>query len=692
MRNIFRPVEFWKSAVMTMPDSSFFELLRSVFGKIKTPFNKQMLVKDLEIFLLREDIQKTIAGYIDENDAKIIAAVALFGEPVPSDLENFFSGELSYTRLMDIIVNLEERFILYRFSEEDTSRIALNPVLEQILIPFTTDISLLFPVVEEAEENTDSSAPANSPQMTAVLNDRILAALLSFASQWDTFYRAEGVIRKQVIEAGKNCFPGIELEPVIGSLQTLGLFYVDGERLVPDKKRFDDLALLSTRERREYCAAAMLAYNESYLNAGKTNDQEGILPPLFKSRIREIVNFIHEYFDSLDITVNTQSLFTEKTLKRLAEIIKARTETKINTDKLLSALEKTGLIVTMSGNLKQAGLNLNIEKEKNSGQVIAIDSNSSIIVYPEINFSDAISIAGFANIRETTAASGIVCFEIEKDSAVRAFDRNTNAEEIVNLLMKLSDRKVDSTLVWNLKEWEKRHGEISLKKGIVLTLAQDKRYLTETVPLSGMIIETLAPGVYLLNENAMEDASAALQNAGIDIVARQTNKKDAGISTHNYFPPPLSNPLSEKIAVTGKSSVHKTDNVLTAEFHKMLENMPLGKTERDELSARIDRRLVLCESQLKEADIRYEKLSARNMDYAGKQNVAKQAIALNSPVEIIFLGAGKENRIFGIPESLEKENGELFFAIVPDGEEEVLRLPLAKLSLIRRVKKSIFEN
>jgi hypothetical protein len=102
--------------------------------------------------------------------------------------------------------------------------------------------------------------------------------------------------------------------------------------------------------------------------------------------------------------------------------------------------------------------------------------------------------------------------------------------------------------------------------------------------------------------------------------------------------------------------------------------------------------LVLCEAQLKDADIRYEKLEARNMDYAGKQNVAKQAVVQKSPVEIIFLGAGKENRIFGIPEALEKENGELFLAIVPDGEKDVMRLPLAKLSLIRRIKKSIFEN
>ena len=689
MRNIFRPVEFWKSAVMTMPDSSFFELLRSVFGKIKTPFNKQQLIKDLEIFLLREDIQKTIAGYIDENDAKIIAAVALFCEPVPEDLENFFSGELSYTRLQDIIVNLEERFILYRFSEENISRIALNPVLEQILTPFTADISSLFPAAEEPEMNDGS---VRSPQPAAVLNDRILAALLSFASQWDSFYRTEGVIRKHVIDTGKNCFPGMELELFIGSLQILGLFYVDGERLIPEKKRFDDFALLPARERSEYCAAAMFAYNESYLNTGKINDQERILPPLFKNRIREIVNFIHGFLDSLNTPIDKQFLFTEKTLKRLAEILKARTEIKINTDKLFDALEKTGLIVTISENLKQAGFNLKNEKEKNNGQVIAIDSSSSIIVYPEINFSDAINIAGFANIKETVAASGVVRFEIEKDSAVRAFDRNKTADEIINLLMKLSGDKVDNTLVWNLKEWEKRHGEISLKKGVVLTLAQDKRYLTETFPLSGMIIETLAPGVYLLNENAMESASNALQNAGIDIIARQINKKETGISTHNYFPPPSLNSFQEKINITKKSSVHKKDNTKTAEFHEMLENMPLGKIERDELYARIDRRLVLCEAQLKEADIRYEKLEARHMDYAGKQNVAKQAIAQKSPLEIIFLGAGKENRIFGIPEALEKEDGGLFLAIVPDGEKDVMRLPLAKLSLIRRIKKSIFEN
>jgi len=242
--NGFRPVEFWKSAIMTMPDNSFFELVRSVFGKIKTPFNKQQLVNDLEVFLLREDILKAISGYIDSNDAKVIAAVAALGEPAPGELESFFSGELSYAELHDIVVNLEERFILYRFREENSSknrasgRLALNPVLEPALESFARDISPLLPSVSceltaEAEES--------------VLNDPVLAGFLSFISEEEPSFRAEGEIRKRFIETGKTIFPGIDLEPVFGGLQALGLLYVNEDRLLADYRRFSDFAVLTAR-------------------------------------------------------------------------------------------------------------------------------------------------------------------------------------------------------------------------------------------------------------------------------------------------------------------------------------------------------------------------------------------------------------------------------------------------------------
>jgi hypothetical protein len=89
--------------------------------------------------------------------------------------------------------------------------------------------------------------------------------------------------------------------------------------------------------------------------------------------------------------------------------------------------------------------------------------------------------------------------------------------------------------------------------------------------------------------------------------------------------------------------------------------------------------------------VRNEKLEARNLDYVGKTIVAKQALALKSPVEIIWVTPeGESSRFMGVPEALEKRGGETVLALktLPEGNE--IRLPLGKISLLRRIKQSIF--
>jgi len=56
----FRPVDHWKSAIMSLPEGNFFELLRSVFGNIKTPFSKHKLLEDLFAFLSKKKIEKPL--------------------------------------------------------------------------------------------------------------------------------------------------------------------------------------------------------------------------------------------------------------------------------------------------------------------------------------------------------------------------------------------------------------------------------------------------------------------------------------------------------------------------------------------------------------------------------------------------------------------------------------------------------
>jgi len=126
-------------------------------------------------------------------------------------------------------------------------------------------------------------------------------------------------------------------------------------------------------------------------------------------------------------------------------------------------------------------------------------------------------------------------------------------------------------------------------------------------------------------------------------------------------------------------------------FRTLLEKKRLPKDQRDELSARIDRRLILCDSQLVGAAVRYEKLEAKGLDYVGKVRVAEQALSTGALVELFWRGPkGEPNRVLGSPKSLEKADGELMLIVEPVPAGEALKVAIGKISLLRRIKRSIF--
>jgi hypothetical protein len=519
-RPLFRTPDFWKSAVMTLPDSSFFELLRSMFGNIKTPFNKQRLLADLAALLSKEEIQKTISAYIDERDAKVIAAVAVLGEPAPGEMESFFAGELSYAALHDILLNLEERFILYRFREEGFIRLALNPVLEPVLAPFAGDASLLFP-----------SAPAEAPAPPPVLDDRLLGGVLSFIAGDSLFFKSEGGIRKKSLDAGALVFPGLDLELVAGGLSVLGLIRPEG----PDSRRITAFAGLSRRERLEYAAAGAYWFRAA---AGSV-----AVSHLFRGPVRSLAVFIHRLMN----LVQPDRQYPRETLKRYGDILEreedprvrpAGGEERISFDSLFDVMERFGLLVSppeqprrgrsakapprywRAGSFASpAGDNQSPDHGEGAGlpPVLAMDSPFSCVLYPGIAFDDVRTLASFSTIREAGVA---VRFELTRESAVRGFDRGLDAAGMIALLERLSGNRIDENLIWSLRDWEKRYGEVNLRRGIVLTLSEARRYLVEAEPVAGLIRETLAPGVYLLGGSETAEAEEALRKAGVDIIAR----------------------------------------------------------------------------------------------------------------------------------------------------------------------------
>jgi hypothetical protein len=679
---------------MTLPDNTFFELMRTVFGKIKTPYSKQLLMNDLEKFLLRDDIKNNINNYINNDDRLIIAAVAALNEPAPGDLEDFFAGELSYTTLHDLVVNLEERFIIYRFFDERQnrrlSRLALNPVLEPVLSPIAADISLLFPSIaaNEASPATDEAMPVKP-----LVSDRILAALLSFVSRNKLFFRAGGNIRQKVGNTAKTLFPGLPLETIIGGLRVLGLFFDEGEALVPDYHRFTAFGNLSRRERMAYCAAGIL----SYLDSREGGPDGSFSPWLFRAKVRSYAEIISSLYNLMA----PERLYPHTTLRKLTYICECGSEknNENNSDKIIDMMEKTGMIVSEASGWRQAPLAESSEEGAVADSAsIVMDTPSTLLVYPEIAYNDAIKIAAFAGVIE---AGMTVRFELSRDSAVQAFNRGFSAAAIIELLQRLSHNRIGENVIFTLRDWEKRYGEVALRRGLVLTLSPQQLHLAQTRPLAKLIVETLAPGVYLLPESAEETAAQALTKAGVSIIARRgkCRGEETSSDTLRLFFQPLPDAGSHTGAVphTGRAD-SSAASILIDNFRSILEQMRVSGEARDELTARIDRRMVLCEAQLKDANVRYEKLEARGLDYVGKALIAKQAVAMQALVEVVLPGRQKQDHVFGIPKALEKAGSESVLVLeLLEGDmgtdiHDTMRIPLGKISLLRRIKKSIFEG
>jgi hypothetical protein len=724
----FRPVDHWKSAIMSLPESNFFELLRSVFGNIKTPFSKHKLLEDLFAFLSKRENRKTIAAFIGEQDHKVIAATALLNEPETGDLESFFAGEMTVAELHAVIINLEERLILYRFRDEKSQRMALNPVLEEVLSPFIADTRPLFRSYpkgsffpkEESAAETEASPQLNS-RPSYVSDPRIMAALFTFIIEEEELFKAETgtesrgtsfqetllpELRKKVLDNVKKTFPDLDFELVLKNLIQLGLFRRADRLLISNSEKIAEYSDLSETERQEYWTAGLyICFREAEKKAA-----DNFSFSFSWNRLRSIASYIHRFRSMLD----RGRVYPELTLKRLWELLEERTgEMARQWPSFLAVMEKTGLLEAKSLPEKEETfwfIPLEVPKKHSSGEpVIAMDTAFSFVLYPEISFADALALSAFCSIKECTGT--LISFELTSKSAVRGFDQGLEAKDMIELLERLSENRLDSNLGWTLNEWEKRYNGVSLHQGIVLTLAEDNRYLAKAGAVSHLIGKTLAPGVYLLSTEERSVIVRALRKAGIDIVAQPPEEAgfgmlNRGVSFKNSFPQLFSSGaadygLAYSFPGAGNETPLKGEDassegaIIKEKLRGALGKMKITKQERDELLARIERGLVLNEAQLESASLRYEKLEARGLDYTGKTAIAKQAIETGSLLEITWPGRdGEPNRTVGIPQTLEKKEGDNILVLKAGGNSgnaaRVFKIPLGKISLLRRIKQSIF--
>ncbi|MDR1096437.1 MAG: hypothetical protein LBL31_08615 [Spirochaetaceae bacterium] len=691
-----KPVEHFIEALSRLDEKKFFEISRNFLGDVRTPYNKQAIIERLVSSLANRACQEVMLSYITDDDALVVNTVELLDGPTLHDLYAFFAAQFSYAECIQRTTSLEERLVIYRFIDAGKERYALNPVFGGMLEGVLAKQSLLFPCRANGQ-NEQKMKPAAGTVPLLPVNKLFLFGFFSFVHARKVQVKADYTLARKTEEAAAAFFSGYCFGDLLAAAEYLGLVSISGNAYHVNMRAVLDFLKLSDKECRAYLAAGMCA-DKRY--AGPA------------------VNFL--------ASLSPEKHYASSAVYRMLWIIFRKSALNFAPafDKFLAALQKTGLLAgTEDAETGEKWFALppdivNREK-KNNGPAqnipsIMFDSPFTFIILPDadvLSVFDVISFSAVENIQEHR-------FTVSREMAVRYFETGfgsahgaiagesgANAGWIIERLEALSGGRgrIDGTLVWTLNEWEKRFGEVILHEGLVLCLGKERQYLAETAGLKPYLKKMIAENVYIIDPKYRDAVEAVLTKSGVDIIGRApvppTEAADSrdDATRRPVFLPPLSDAAFFPRFFAGEREAAQTMPAGTEDhrqaFRTILASLGAADSEKRELLARIERGLILSADQLKKlaspGTFPYERTEARGMDYPGKLLIAKSALANRSPVEISWHGENGEEKMLCAISDIEKTpSGDILFVTANQREQQI---PLGKVSVIRRIKQSIFE-
>ncbi|MDR0539785.1 MAG: hypothetical protein LBG74_04685 [Spirochaetaceae bacterium] len=725
----YRSVDEWKRAVITLDDDAFFALMNVALGNIKTPFSKQKLAEELQAFLLRDEVRRNIETLIDENDIRILSALALLGEPHRKELAAMLAGSANLIVINNQIQNLEERYLIFRLiGENEQITFSLNPLLADILNKYIVNYSYLFPsytvpVSEPVFDIQNSSHQygnvkgfdAGNGIFAGLFSDAVIAPALELFVLAQAPYRADGLWKKKSIEEIESVFGSFGIQNYASLLCRLELLRKTDNDLEANEKKITAFSRISPYERRVYCSAAL--YWEERCRQSMNDLPTG-------NHLRGVADFMYVFLNHL--TNNRQEearVYPEQTLLRLIKFLMRNLSERyihftlsIEEDVFIFALVKTGLLncVSLPRICKEPLYMLNSAlgqppktrtfmpadsgaKEKTAK--ISFNGTFSYLINPETDFSDIRRLLAFSSVTRVDTGSGapLICAEINRTAVLRALEAGATVQGITGMLADFSGGMPDSSLAWSIEDWGKRAGEVTLYDTLCVTLSPERQFAAHMPPLKKLILAQPAPGVLILNTKNKNLVTGALAKCGIDSVALPKDDIPGAIPHFTQY--------GESMTLGGYMSVQhsffgntwdkdkKDGEAYKENLYMNLEGINLFDTQKDALKARINRRLIVSLSQFESVKVNNEKLEARGLDFAGKSSIAKQALEAHELLEIEM--NGESGRIVVRPVSVGKRETDTVLVAAPvrnsGGDiQKNMEYPLGKVKYIRRIKNSTF--
>lgn len=752
--------ELWSSALLAADTELLLGAARNYLGPVKTPYDKREIVERLKAFLRRAEVRTAILALLDELDARILGSFFLIG-PVPEvEIRTLFEGELPLFDLGIRLANLLDRLLLFRFESGGRRLLAPNPILADALAEVVLDPLSVFglrpPVAPSAAPETSASAegpqagpPTGCEETVAGLRvgAQDLVALFVFLFHNPGWIRKGGGLTKKAQERAEALLPESLRQSADRLAALLRAFDAAGFLGAGTEGREPDLAVFS---------AALGAWGASlpaYLAAALATGRSGEAELVFEGR-----GHVAEMAASATVALEAVPggfLFSRGGLNRWLEIAlrrsgRAQESAAAERRELVEALLALGLVVETEGGYRVPGRPGGAEAGSERPTLVA-EGSHALHLLPEAGLAERLFVGTLARpIGFGTAWS----FEVDRESARRAFSVGFSAAQGVERLAALAGRALPQSLSFSLKAWEEEYLSLRLYRGFVLVADERMRSIIEhSRALAPRIAERLGPGIYVLAVSGAEEAAELIEEAGLE-APPETHYGSSAHAGPGQAPARTGFPaageearggpifeaaqLADQAEVSGATMAkliarasgavaalaalkprevppldpRRQIGFLLASLESSVfgvgeasEQPDLGQgaaatkaaaarnaAELRELSDRIERRLILTPRQLATAEVRPERLEATGLDYMGKVRIVERA--LRSPgdrLEMLYRLPGAEpTRVLVRPVRLEKTEKGLVLEAEDLGTGEPIRVSLGAASSVRRMRASLF--
>ncbi|MGN0731206.1 MAG: helicase-associated domain-containing protein [Treponema sp.] len=702
-------VMLWRESFLFLEENHFFEIMKMYLGEIKTPYNKQKLITNLEGFLHKKENLVAIKSFLSDDELEIISAVVFIPDVTEEKLSSFFKNTFTYSFLYEKLLNLEERLILFKTKNENSSQgdsfvIKFNPLLEDTFFDLI-NINRLLPQIEFTKTEKPS----------ARITPELISCFISYILENPNIAKHDGTLKKHSLQNIPVVF-GDEvkkIEILYKAFLNLGILKETGHGAEVDWSKFSDFLNLSFAEQTVYITISSC----SHLSRESLRLHSQIFVDTVKNlsdRVFTLDLFLRTGFLVSAASFDSSSESSFK-ISRFAKIIQegrlrlsehnndpVTVSTSGALERMFEAAVSLGIIY-ISGMTEDGGKSSGIvysvsdflsapeQCSENLSGMLRIDSSLAVSLMPGFALRDIVPLSKFMSLKKYDKVSE---FLISRQSIMRGFDLGLSAKEILQILTERTLYEIPETLKVQIEEWNSSYSSASFYKGFVLKVDGKAALAAQhNSVLSPYIHTVIAPGIFLLDVNDDAEAVSLIKKSGLDFIGKIKSVKEEN-RTAGFFNLKLNGKKNFGCSgfETPSEIIPKKDSAeIEKELFLKLEQMELDESQKENLELRIEHKVIVNPAQLNSSILRLEKSNANAMDYAGKIYVFEQALANEEKIELRFAKDGKkELSVFGKPVGIRKQSDDVFVQLLLVPENVVKEFSLGKAQFIKRIKKTIY--